>query len=255
MKPAELALAKQLIEQTSNDDVRAGEVQGHGARARARDDPAEGRRPGDHRRGAGGAAAAKIIDLMEALKASLAAGGRPRRRGDKPTRQRAQGVVKLLAGTSGFAFKEWKGSFYPDDLKDDGCSASTPGKFPTVEINNTFYRLPQGARAARVGVAGAGCVHVRDQGEPADHAPRAAQAGVRERSRVSAQEHRGAGQPARPDPVSAAAEPEEGCRAAARLPRARCRPDRQYTIEFRHESWFDDDVLRRCCASATSRCA
>ena len=32
-----------------------------------------------------------------------------------------------------------------------------------------------------MGGAGAGRVHVRDQGEPADHAPCAAQAGVRER--------------------------------------------------------------------------
>jgi uncharacterized protein YecE (DUF72 family) len=51
--------------------------------------------------------------------------------------------VKLLAGTSGYAFKEWKGSFYPDDLKSDGMLGYYAGKFPTVEINNTFYRLPK----------------------------------------------------------------------------------------------------------------
>jgi uncharacterized protein YecE (DUF72 family) len=51
--------------------------------------------------------------------------------------------VKLLAGTSGYAFKEWKGSFYPDDLKDDGMLGFYSGKFPAVEINNTFYRLPK----------------------------------------------------------------------------------------------------------------
>jgi uncharacterized protein YecE (DUF72 family) len=51
--------------------------------------------------------------------------------------------MKLMAGTSGYAFKEWKGSFYPDDLKDDGMLAYYAGKFPTVEINNTFYRLPK----------------------------------------------------------------------------------------------------------------
>jgi uncharacterized protein YecE (DUF72 family) len=51
--------------------------------------------------------------------------------------------VKLIAGTSGFAFKEWKGSFYPDDLKDAGMLAFYASKFPTVEINNTFYRLPK----------------------------------------------------------------------------------------------------------------
>jgi uncharacterized protein YecE (DUF72 family) len=51
--------------------------------------------------------------------------------------------VKLTAGTSGFAFKEWKGSFYPDDLRDDGMLSFYAGRFPTVEINNTFYRLPK----------------------------------------------------------------------------------------------------------------
>ena len=51
--------------------------------------------------------------------------------------------MKLLAGTSGYAFKEWKGSFYPDDLKQDGWLRFYAGRFPTVEINNTFYRLPK----------------------------------------------------------------------------------------------------------------
>ena len=51
--------------------------------------------------------------------------------------------MKLRAGTSGFAFKEWKGSFYPSDLKDDGMLGFYASRFPTVEINNTFYRLPK----------------------------------------------------------------------------------------------------------------
>jgi len=51
--------------------------------------------------------------------------------------------VKILAGTSGYAFKEWKGNFYPSELKDDGFLGYYATKFPTVEINNTFYRLPK----------------------------------------------------------------------------------------------------------------
>jgi len=51
--------------------------------------------------------------------------------------------VKLLAGTSGFAFKEWKGSFYPKDCKPDAMLGLYSAAFPTVEINNTFYRLPK----------------------------------------------------------------------------------------------------------------
>jgi uncharacterized protein YecE (DUF72 family) len=51
--------------------------------------------------------------------------------------------MKILAGTSGYAFKEWKGNFYPADLKDDGFLGFYASKFPAVEINNTFYRLPK----------------------------------------------------------------------------------------------------------------
>ncbi len=51
--------------------------------------------------------------------------------------------MKLLAGTSGYAFKEWKGAFYPKELKDDGMLGYYASKFPAVEINNTFYRLPK----------------------------------------------------------------------------------------------------------------
>jgi uncharacterized protein YecE (DUF72 family) len=51
--------------------------------------------------------------------------------------------VKLLAGTSGYSFKEWKGTFYPADLKADAMLGFYATKFPTLEINNTFYRLPK----------------------------------------------------------------------------------------------------------------
>lgn len=51
--------------------------------------------------------------------------------------------MRILAGTSGYAFREWKGSFYPKELKDDGMLEFYSSKFPAVEINNTFYRLPR----------------------------------------------------------------------------------------------------------------
>lgn len=51
--------------------------------------------------------------------------------------------MKILAGTSGYSFKEWKGVFYPADLKADGMLSFYATKFPTIEINNTFYRLPK----------------------------------------------------------------------------------------------------------------
>jgi uncharacterized protein YecE (DUF72 family) len=51
--------------------------------------------------------------------------------------------VKLRAGTSGYSFKEWKGTFYPADLKQDGMLSFYATRFSTLEINNTFYRLPK----------------------------------------------------------------------------------------------------------------
>ncbi len=51
--------------------------------------------------------------------------------------------MKLLVGSSGYAFKEWRGSFYPEDLKEDAFLRHYATRLPTVEINNTFYRLPK----------------------------------------------------------------------------------------------------------------
>jgi uncharacterized protein YecE (DUF72 family) len=51
--------------------------------------------------------------------------------------------MNLFAGTSGFAFKEWKGSFYPSDLPDAKMLDYYGERFRSVEINNTFYRMPR----------------------------------------------------------------------------------------------------------------
>ena len=52
---------------------------------------------------------------------------------------------RLLAGASGYSFKEWKGSFYPEDMKPEGMLAWYSARLPTVEINNTFYQMPKTA--------------------------------------------------------------------------------------------------------------
>jgi uncharacterized protein YecE (DUF72 family) len=53
--------------------------------------------------------------------------------------------MRLLAGASGYSFKEWKGVFYPKDMKPDAMLAWYAEHLPTVEINNTFYRMPAAA--------------------------------------------------------------------------------------------------------------
>jgi uncharacterized protein YecE (DUF72 family) len=48
----------------------------------------------------------------------------------------------LRVGTSGFAYKEWKGTFYPEKMAEAKMLEFYSRHFPTVEINYTFYRLP-----------------------------------------------------------------------------------------------------------------
>jgi uncharacterized protein YecE (DUF72 family) len=51
-------------------------------------------------------------------------------------------LMKRLVGTSGYSYKEWKGSFYPDDLPAAKFLRYYSERFATVEANNTFYKMP-----------------------------------------------------------------------------------------------------------------
>ena len=53
--------------------------------------------------------------------------------------------MQLLAGTSGFSYKEWVGEFYPEKLQAKAMLAHYATRLPIVEINNTFYRMPNAA--------------------------------------------------------------------------------------------------------------
>ncbi len=53
--------------------------------------------------------------------------------------------MRLLAGTSGFSYKEWLGEFYPDKLAANKMLRFYATRLPTVEINNTFHRMPNPA--------------------------------------------------------------------------------------------------------------
>jgi uncharacterized protein YecE (DUF72 family) len=50
--------------------------------------------------------------------------------------------MTLYVGTSGFSYKEWKGSFYPKDLPSGQMLRFYGERFRAVEINSTFKRLP-----------------------------------------------------------------------------------------------------------------
>ena len=50
--------------------------------------------------------------------------------------------MNVRVGTSGYNYAEWKGTFYPADLSAAKMLPYYAARFPTVEINATFYRMP-----------------------------------------------------------------------------------------------------------------
>jgi len=150
--------------------------------------------------------------------------------------------VRLLAGTSGYAFKEWKGAFYPPDLGDDAWLGYYAGKFSTVEINNTFYRLPKQPvlREWAAQVPEPFTFSIKASMRITHHArlkPECATAldFLLENTAVLGD---------RLGPILFQLPPN----MEKDLQRLRgflglLPPKRRFTIEFRHASWFDDDVF------------
>jgi uncharacterized protein YecE (DUF72 family) len=50
--------------------------------------------------------------------------------------------MRFFVGTSGYSYKEWKGNFYPEDTSPQDMLRLYAERLDTVEINNTFYRMP-----------------------------------------------------------------------------------------------------------------
>jgi uncharacterized protein YecE (DUF72 family) len=143
--------------------------------------------------------------------------------------------MNLYVGTSGYSYKEWKGTFYPDDLSDKQMLRFYGERFRSVEINNTFYRMPKAsvleAWAAEVP---ADFKFVLKASQRITHHQRLKAwrfSGVSARSRRSLEGASGAAA------VSGAALFQEGCARCAEF-LARLPPNRA-AFEFRHQSWFD----------------
>ena len=152
--------------------------------------------------------------------------------------------MKVLAGTSGFAFKEWKGPFYPEKLKDADMLGFYAGKFPVVEINNTFYQLPKEKTlldwAARVPEqfqfaikASQRITHFTrlkpESAEVVDYLLRTVGVLGERLGPILFQL-----------PPNMKRDDERLASFLSRLPRGR-----KYAMEFRHESWFDDLTFDR----------
>src|SRR5439155_17733986 len=55
---------------------------------------------------------------------------------------RAASRMRMLAGTTGYSYKTWVGPFYPEKTPASAMLRFYAERFPTLEINNTFYRMP-----------------------------------------------------------------------------------------------------------------
>lgn len=58
-------------------------------------------------------------------------------------------TTRVLAGTSGFQYPAWRGGFYPAGLKTQDMLAHYGTRLGSVEINQTFYRMPKPEALAR----------------------------------------------------------------------------------------------------------
>ena len=149
--------------------------------------------------------------------------------------------MKLHVGTSGFTYKEWKGSFYPEDLPAQGMLHYYGAHFRSVEINNTFYRMPTRALLeAWAGEVPADFKFVLKASQRITHHHRLVDAdedvGYLLDVAATLQQRLGALLFQLPPNLK---------KDAPRLDvfLALLPPGRRAAFEFRHPSWFDDEVF------------
>ena len=149
--------------------------------------------------------------------------------------------MDILTGTSGFAYKEWKGAFYPEDLPADRFLSYYAERFRACEINNTFYRMPNPetlrAWAAEVPPAFRFVLKASRQITHSKRLKDCAQP-----VEFLAQQARGLGERLGPIlfqlPPNLKKDTERLRTFLGVIP-----ADIRAAFEFRHESWHDDDVI------------
>ena len=151
--------------------------------------------------------------------------------------------TRLWTGTSGFSYKEWKGSFYPEKLPPNRMLEYYSQRLSSVEINNTFYRLPRAEMlekwAAQVPEdfafvlkASRRITHMarlKDAGDPLEYLTRTAVGALGDRL----------------GPILFQLPPYLRVDVARLTDFLAIVPeDVRAAFEFRHDSWFVDDVYR-----------
>lgn len=148
--------------------------------------------------------------------------------------------MQVIVGTSGYSYKEWKGSFYPDDLPASKMLSFYASHFHAVEINATFYRMPAASMlekwAAEVDDR---FVFVLKAPQRITHQKRLA--GTEDDVRYFFEVAEALGPKLGPVlfqlPPYAKKDVAKLRDFIATLPR-----DRRVAFEFRHESWFDEET-------------
>lgn len=148
--------------------------------------------------------------------------------------------MRVLVGTSGYSYKEWKGTFYPSDLPAAKMLPFYATQFDTVEINNTFYRMPEAKTVAKWATeVPEKFVFVLKAPQRITHQKRLAGAEDDVRFFFEAAAELGP----KLGPVLFQLPPFAKKDAGKLRDFLRILPDHPVAFEFRHPTWFDDEVF------------
>ena len=152
-------------------------------------------------------------------------------------------MASLYAGTSGFAYPAWKPEFYPADVAASRFLEHYAARLNCVEINYTFRRTPRALDPRGLGAGHAARLRLRRQGAPAHHA-RGAPAGRRRGDGYFLTALEPLREAGKLGPVLFQLPPYLHLDLARLAAFLELLPDwLRATIEFRHDSWFTDEVF------------
>lgn len=150
-------------------------------------------------------------------------------------------ATRVLIGCSGWSYEDWRGRLYPDDAPPSSWLQLYGAEFDCVEVNATFYRLPTRSAVARWAESTpSSFTFAVKASRYLTHVRRLQEVGAgleRLRERIAPFAHAGKLGPLLWQlPESFRRDDERLARALAQLDSGR------HAFEFRHESWFADDV-------------